>query len=249
MDSGNYTFCISQKEIKRRKNAYLTLFSSLFLGFLFATTVIDSIDFSVGLILLLAFALMFVLLGFLAFASFRAFSKMVISLNGQKLERITDKTREICQLTGIESIFIKRTSYGDVREVKVTQKNGISFFINALEDFEIFYEKLKKYIDAEVEVKSFSEPINYDHGFFYVFFGLLIGLSAPLLMSILIGLDAEKMRFVLDAISLFLVVLGVIFVMAKPFSKRYGSHKRSTDFLFGVAIVIVGCFIFIQQYL
>lgn len=243
MDSDNYTFRISQSEIKRRKKAYLTLFSSLFLGFAFTTSVLDSIDFSSGLVLLTAFAVMFGLLGFLAFASFRAFAKMVVSLNSQILERITDKTREICLLTGIESIFVKRTSYGNIREMRITQKNGVSFFVNALQDFEMFYEKLKDYVGAEVEVKSFSELINYDHGFFYVFFGLLIGFSTPLLMSVLISLDAEDVWFVFYAVSLFLVVLGVIFVMTKPFSKRYGNHKRSADFLFGAAVIIVGCFV------
>jgi positive regulator of sigma E activity len=249
MNSGSYIFRISQKEIKRRKKAYVTLYLSLLSGFSVTTILSTSIGFSSGLILFLCFAVMFASLGLLTFASFRSFSKIVISLNSHQLERKTDKTRVNCPINEIENIFVKRTSYGNIREMKITQINGISFFINALEDFEVFYEKLRNYFGTEVKVKTFSEPINYDHRFFYVFFGLPIGLSIPLLISIFISLDTEKARFVLYSVSLFISIFGVYFVFAKPYSRRYGNHKQIIDFLFGSAFIVVGCFIFFQQYL
>ena len=68
------------------------------------------------------------------------------------------------------------------------------FFINALEDFEKFYNNLMKQVNFNTKEKQYSEPINFDHRFFYVFFGVPVGLCIPLLLAIFIYLDIKLVK-------------------------------------------------------
>ena len=242
-------YSISTLEIERRKKALFILVISLCFGFILASIkpLID--DFWNTIISISVFALVFFLLALFSLTSFKSFSKSTISLTDQYLERKTHKSSERYAFSDFRGVKIKRTINGHIREVKVSLVNGKSLSINALNDFEPFKERLMAAIEGNVKGKEYKEPIDYDHKLFYVFFGLLVGFSVPLIISLFIDVNDNVIKNLSFVIALYVFLVGGYIILEKPISKSYGGNAKSADYLLGSIIICLGIYIFISSIL
>lgn len=178
--------------------------------------------------------------------SFKSFSQIKISLTNQYLERKTQKSRERFALKNVHRVNVKRTIKGSIREIKVSLVNGNALYINALEDFEQFKERLLANIEKNVKVKEFSGPIDYDHKMFYVVFGLLVGFGIPIIIYILIGLNYNILKNLSFVFASYVILMGIYFILGKPISKSYGGNTKLVDYLLGSIITCLGIYIFVS---
>ncbi len=227
-------YIISNKEIDRRKMAFLALSLSLLFGF----TILR-----LYLIVLLLLVFILLISNLALYRSSKYFLKIKIQFCDGCLIRIIDHKQEDYTLVDLRKIYIKRTSKGTIREVSMLFLNGKSLIVNGLENFELFWEELMRNTDKSVLVKQYREPMDFDHPIFYPILGLLISLFFVYIFKLLTNLSAENIRIANIAISLYVISVGIYFIYAKPISKRYGNMTWLADVLPGLLMIIAGVWI------
>ena len=166
---------ISLKEIKRRKKAFTKLIIGIWLGL-----IISVYDFIISNILLsaifiLAFSIFLFISRLLTVKSLNHFSHIRFLVNDKSIKRKTKKSEERYLFKEITKLSIKRTSKGYIREIKVVFKKRSSIFINGLNDFEAFKEKLIGHCSKNIKIKEIKELIDFNHPLFYWFFVFIAG--------------------------------------------------------------------------
>jgi hypothetical protein len=230
-------YVISKTEINRRKKAYATLSISLTVGLVLAS---KALGFPITVIDYLYFITAFFLLGLLSFRSLNFLLQTKIVLSTQLLERMGRNATERFVIANIVRVKIKRTTNHAIRETYIWLRDGKSVFISAVENFEQFRNELIDRLDKNVTVTETREPIDFDHPLFYSILGLPISFIGLYLTRLITNFDCAKIEIALLIFSVYLLAVGIYFIYAKPISKRYGSQKRATDFLFGAFMVCSG---------
>ena len=137
----------------------------------------------------------------------------------------------------------------EIREVEISLVNGKSLCINALKDFERFYKSLMAALEGSVKVKEYKEPIDYDHKLFNVFFGLLVGISVSLIISLFIDVNDNVIKILSFVITLYVLLVGGYILFEEPIAKSYGRNAKSADYVLRSIIICLGIYIFVSSIL
>jgi len=229
---------ISLKEIDRRKKAFTTLIISIWFGL-----IISAFDFIISNILLsviflLTFAIFLYISRVLTIKSLNYFSQIRFLVNDESIERKTKKSEEIYLFKDITKLSIKRTSKGYIREVGVLLKDGNSIFINGLNDFESFREKLINNCSKSIKIKKINEPIDFDHPFYYLFFGFIVSSISTMFIRLIAGLNSSNLEIIYLTLLFYNLIVSLFIILAKPISRRFGKTTQITDYILGILIFV-----------
>ncbi len=235
---------ISLKEIERRKKAFTALIISIWLGL-----VISAFDFIISNILLsaifiLAFSIFIYISRMLTIKSLNYFSQIRFLVNDESIKRKTKKSEEIYLFKDITKLCIKRTTKGYIREIKVLLKDGNSIFINGLNDFESFKEKLINNCNKSIKIKKINELIDFDHPLFYLFFGFIASSLSTIFIRLIAGLNSSNLEIIYLSVLFYNLIISVFIILTKPVSKRFGQITQTADYIFGILIFLVGVFLY-----
>ncbi|MCJ7650986.1 MAG: hypothetical protein MUP85_20435 [Candidatus Lokiarchaeota archaeon] len=229
---------ISLKEIDRRKKAFTTLIISIWFGL-----IISAFDFIISNILLsviflLTFAIFLYISRVLTINSLNYFSQIRFLVNDESIERKTKKSEEIYLFKDITKLSIKRTSKGNIREVGVLLKDGNSIFINGLNDFESFRERLINNCSKSIKIKKINEPIDFDHPFYYLFFGFIVSSISTMFIRLIAGLNSSNLEIIYLTVLFYNLIVSLFIILAKPISRRFGKTTQITDYILGILIYV-----------
>jgi hypothetical protein len=205
---------VSEKEVNRRRDAFLLLSISLFLG---------SILSSMLLKFLISFSFFWCFLAILILANlginkfFNSFLKMRIGLSKDFLVKGKDKFL----IKKIKKIKIKRTIKNNIREMYFWFDDGKSIYVNGLNNFEKFEKNILSKINKDTKVINTGEPIDFDNIFFYPILGLILSFGTVYLLRLMINFSYQTIQIVLCALMIYVFLLVIYFVISKPISKRY----------------------------
>lgn len=229
----------SISEMNRRKKAFLTLSISLFISV--------SISFYIFFLSYLQLVLPFIVILtlFLTFAVLH-FNRLLdrsksikINISGNKIEKKWFDRNDIHDIKSISSVKIKRTTANLIREIKLVVSGKRPFYINGLDRFEEFNNRLLSSLDKDVKIYKIKEPIDYDHPLFYVLFGTIVGLSSILFLKILFIYSNYIWLFQI-LVACFAIVVGIYWLFSKPITGRYGLRKKIVDNVMGSLFIIIG---------
>lgn len=230
-------YTISPTEIKRREDAYLTLMISLLVSLTAALWI-----WAKNYIILL-YILPIILLFFLSILIFKKFfknyAKNKISLTEELIERCGYKVSEKIFFKDIKSIAIRYTTRGLIRDIIITAKDK-TLALDGLENFQEFKTVLIAK-NPNIQIKESHEHLDYDHLFFYPILGILVGFILP---SGIIYLAFTNINWITLAISIYVIIVGLFFLVNRPIGKRYGDKKPLADTIFGAILLISGFIIY-----
>jgi len=229
---------ISLKEIDRRKKAFTTFIISIWFGL-----IISAFDFIISNILLsvifiLTFAIFLYISRMLTVKSLNYFSQIRFLVNDESIERKTKKSEEIYLFKDITKLNIKRTSKGYIREIGLFLKDENSIFINGLNDFELFREKLMNNCNKSIKIKKINELIDFDHPLFYLFFGFIVSSVFTMFIRLIAGLNSSNLEIIYLSVLFYNLIVSLFFILKKPISKRFGKTTQITDYILGILIFL-----------
>jgi hypothetical protein len=229
----------SISEMNRRKKAFLTLSISLFISvnisfFIFFHSYLQLVlPFIVTLGLFLTFAILF-------FNRFLDRSKSIkINISDQKIEKKWFKKNDTYVIKLISSVKIKRTTANLIREIQLVISGVRPFYINGLDRFEEFNNRLLSSLEKDVKIYKIKEPIDFDHPLFYVLLGIIVGVSSILFLKVLFIYSNYIWLFQL-LVACFALVVGIYWLFSKPITGRYGLNKKIVDNVMGTLFIIMG---------
>lgn len=239
-------YLTQSKEIVRRKRAYLTLSLSMLAGlYLFSNILKLQITWSNYLL----FTFTLFLIGSFSFNFLQNLSKVKITLTNKNLSREANRVTEDYPLDKINQIKIKRTANNTIREIYIWLNNGKAVYISALDKSEDFIKNLLQKLNKNVSIKETREPIDFDHPLFYSLLGFPIsGLGVWAIKSIE-QIDVQQVIVLTAVLFVYLIALGLYFIIATPLSKRYISNSKLSDLLFGAFMIISGLVILYQSFI
>ena len=231
-------YTISPEEIARRKRAFTT-----FIVFVFLSVILTTIDFLIQSprIAILTFAGLGTLLlvaRFLFFRSAANHARRKFSLFKSAVVLSDGSTDSEIKLQDVKSWRVKTTKSGNVREITLRTDSGRSLGIDGLNQFEQFRESLVALLPKEASRNELKEPIDFDHPFFYVFLGILVGCALPGAVRLASYLNAGALLLVNLAISAFIFFTGVYWLVTKPAVSTYGPTALKADWI--IASVLIG---------
>jgi hypothetical protein len=230
-------YTISQTEIARRKKAYLTLSASIMIGLVLASTILH-FPVSIGGYVLVLFLIF--LLGAAAYHFFFDLSRMQIYLSDQSLKRTVNRIPEEYILNKIHHVKVKWTTNKTVREMYIWLNDGKSVFITSLDRFEEFGKNLLAKLNSSVVVEEIHEPLDFDHPLFYSILGLPISFVGVFICKSIPSLSYQKIRIGIIAFFVYLFILGIYFITARPISKRSGNKTVTSDIITGILMICSG---------
>ena len=148
------------------------------------------------------------------------------------------KSEEIYLFKDIKKLSIKRTSKGYIREIKVLLKDGNAIFINGLNDFESLKEKLINNCNKCIKIKEINEPIDFDHPFFYLFFGFIVSSISTIFIRLIAGLNSSNLEIIYLSVLFYNLIISVFVILIKPISRRFGKTTQITDYILGILIFL-----------
>jgi hypothetical protein len=235
---------ISNSEINRRKKAYITFSISLIIG-LFLSSMI--FDFPTAFInCYLTIGAMFII-GLFSFRFFRYLLQTKILLSNESLVRVNNQLHEEYSLGKIKHLKIKWTTNNTIREIYVWLEDGKSIFLTGLDNFEQFRKDLLGKLGKEVAIKEVHEILDFDHPLFYLILGLVLSGIDVVFMKLIAGFNFQNIQILLSALFIYMFILGIYFIIAKPISKRLNNQKKAIDYLSGLVMIGAGVFIFILR--
>lgn len=236
----------SKYEMNRRKRAFITLSISLFLTIcIFSLDVIISMP-KILVPSLIIFAMILILLIVRLNKTHDKQSYMQIQLTDSELKWIFKDSCDICLLSDIKSIRIKRTTKGLIREIRIITHGMKFLYINGLEEFEEFISYLISKTE-NVNIINYREPVDFDHPLYYVFFGIVFGIITTLTFRVIPLIGLSNIKYVQLIISCFIIFVGIFFVLNKPVRGRYGSKNKNADYVCGLFFLAIGVFIIIYS--
>jgi len=229
---------ISLKEIERRKKAFTTLIISIWFGL-----IISAFDFIISNILLsaifiLAFTIFLYISRILTIKLLNYFSQIRFLVNDESIKRKTKKSEEIYLFKDITKLSIKRTSKGNIREIGLFLKDENNIFINGLNDFELFREKLMNNCNKCIKIKEINEPIDFDHPFFYLFFGFIVSSISTIFIRLIAGLNSSNLEIIYLSVLFYNLIISVFIILIKPISRRFEKKTQVADYILGMLILL-----------
>jgi hypothetical protein len=209
---------ISKKEIIRRQKAFLSLSIFLIIGSLIG---IKIFNFSLPVWFCLISLIILILSNIWIRLFFKKFLKMKIYLSKKFLERKTNKKSDKFCIAEIEKIRIKKNTKNKVREIYIYLKNNQSIFINGLNNFEKFTDKLLSLVSKKTVIKYQSEPLDFDSQLFYPILGLIISFGTIYFLKLMMNLEFETAKIILYCLLVYIILVCIYLVLSKPISKRY----------------------------
>jgi hypothetical protein len=235
-------YATSSAEMDRRKTAFTALAISLFIS-----VCVSSYDFilaepEIALpgIAVLGTVLLIARSSFNRLFEDSTHTRVLIS-NGT-LVRKTKKSDEKHHADEFESIRIKRTVKGLIREIRIGLTGATAFHINGIEDFEQFKDDLIDATEDDVVLSEVREPVDLDHPWFYPIFGTLVGVISTVSFRILMRMNLEDFRYLQIGVGVFLIFVGGVFLGKQPNKGRYGNKGRVADFILGVLMLCLGMY-------
>jgi hypothetical protein len=229
----------SISEMNRRKKAFLTLSISLFISvntsfFIFFFPYLQLVlPFIVILALFLTFAV-------LHFNRLLDRSKSIkINISDDKIAKKWFDKNDIYDIKSISSVNIKRTTTNLIREIKIVISGKRPFFINGLDRFEEFNNRLLSSLEKDVKIYKVKEPIDFDHPLFYALLGTFVGISSILFLKVLFIYSNYIWLYQL-LVACFSIVVGIYWLFSKPITGRYGLNKKIVDNVMGTLFIIIG---------
>ncbi|MDD5015487.1 MAG: hypothetical protein PHW73_10415 [Atribacterota bacterium] len=159
-------------------------------------------------------------------------------MNDESIERKTKKSEEIYLLKDIVKLSIKRTSKGYIREVGVLLKDGNSIFINGLNDFESFKEKLINSCSKSIKIREINELIDFDHPLFYLFFGFIVSSISTMFIRLIARLNSSNLEIIYLTVLFYNLIVSLFIILAKPISRRFGQITKTADYILGILIFL-----------
>lgn len=235
-----YEYKTSPIEMKRRKKAFITFAISLFLSI--CIFLIDYITSAPGVLLpIITFLAILLVFAVIAFNKFEKRTSLRIYLSERAIEWKSKNQSKQYMLADIKGLRIKRKSKGTIREIKIHMRGSNSLYINGLDDLCSFEANLLSKIQS-VNTSTFREPIDFDHPWFYAFFGTFIGLCTTALFRLLALMSVNHIRNLQIFVACFTVGLGSYWIWCKPIKGSYGA--KHADIIFGISLIVIGGLIF-----
>ena len=242
MDIQVTEYRISQNESIRRKKAFIALMASFIIGL-----IISSLDYVVSHIVIsivIFLALSGLLFGFVILNNRwqNRFARKRILLNDRAISTISDKSEITHYIADIQKLFVKRTSGGYIRQIKISFLSGSSTVINGLaaDDFDNLEKSLVSRCNPGTVVKEIKEPLDFDHRLFYPVLGLILGSMLTLFIRLITGMDAESLKIVYLCIIGYVIIVGMVIFLSKPFYNLHGTRGRKSDYIFGAVFLVLG---------
>ena len=211
-------YTVSKKEIIRRKRAFsslsIFLIIGLFLGSKIFTVPVFTWFYLIYFVILIASNIWIRLF-------FKKFLKMKIYLSKNYLERETNKNSDKFCIAEIVKIRIKKNTKNKVREIYIYLKNNKSIFINGLDNFEKFTDKLLTLVNKKTIIKYQHEPIDSDSLFFYPALGLTLSFGTIYFLKLMMNLEYKTTQIILYCLLIYIILVAIYFIFSKPISKRY----------------------------
>jgi hypothetical protein len=234
------TYTLSASEITRRRQASLMLVIFLTLGLVGGLTMdspFETWQLAIGACLCFAALLS---LRALVLRTFTMYLKSSVNLYPDRLERTWPGSQLTFPYQEINTINIKRTSRGSIRDIEIVRHTASKTVLDGLENFEQFLEQLLHCAPQGVKIRQTSEPIDYDHPLFYVILGLLLGLIFASATRLIASLEQSVFRPLSLGFALYLIALGLYFAVKQPLTERYGSKTRLADWTCGLVLIAAG---------
>ena len=240
-DTSLFEFVISQEEMVRRKRAFTTLSSSIFLS-----VTLCSIDYLVTAprVALPSVAILALLL----LLSRRSIHRSTNKFGQRKVILSDTSVRSVCgsnasseiAFEAIRGMRVKTTVKNTIREITLKTSDGMRFGLNGLSDFDRLRDELTERLDQQVNVTELREPIDFDHPWFYIVFGAFVGCATAGLVRLAPLVDYGMVRIVNLAISVFIASAGILWLRIKPGVATYGPTTLKADRLFGTVLIGIG---------
>ena len=124
-------------------------------------------------------------------------------------------------IKNIIKIKIKRTTQNTIREIYLYFNDGNKLFINGLDNFEKFGNKLLKKISKNATIINTREPMDFDNIFFYPILGLILSFSTIYFLKSITEFNYQTTQIILYISVIYIVLISLYFIISKPISKRY----------------------------
>jgi hypothetical protein len=236
MDTETVAFSISRREIDRRIRAFTTLGFSFLGSFLIAGPLLNPQATIDGLLWFIGFSgcvtVAIVVSRRMTIKFFERILKTKIIVNNIQVERVTAKDQEICRLDKITRVHTVITAKKHIREIQIYYEGGKKMFIDGLNDFEIFKNRVIKTLPKKTIMTTAAEPIDYDHPTFYLGLGILAGLGIAGSVKML----SETSKLIFPIVSLYTLGLAGYFLVKKPLANRYGYMTVRSDYIWAGAL-------------
>ncbi len=230
-------FYTSKSELKRRKQAYLSLCFSLIVGFYFSALIYKIL---IPIIFYFSISFILLLIGMFSFYFFKKIAKLKIELSNKNLQRKSEHTLERYDLAKIKKVTIKWTTQHSIREIYIWLNNGQSIFLTGLTNFKKLRAALLAKINKQTVIKEQHEPINFDSPLFYPILGLMISNFSLLAFKSLLNLNDQQLNWGLKIFSGYLFLFGCYFLLTTPITKRSGKKTKWQDYLLGILMICSG---------
>ncbi|MGB6606504.1 MAG: hypothetical protein WBF28_01680, partial [Atribacterota bacterium] len=207
---------ISLKEIERRKKAFTTLIVGIWLGLIVSVSDFIISNILQSAIFIFAFSIFLYISRVLTVKSLNYFSQIRFLVNDESIKRKTKKAEEMYLFKDVTKLSIKRTTKGYIREIKVLLKDGNSIFINGLNNFESFKEKLINNCCKSIKIKEINEHIDFDHPFFYLFFGFIVSSISTIFIRLMAELDSSNLEIIYLSVLFYNLIISVFIILTKP---------------------------------
>jgi len=233
-------FLIDQREMARRKRAYTTLSLSVFLS-----ATVCSIDYLVSEPLVaipcvVSIGLTLLLTRYLTHRSTDRFGARRVVLSETSVANVSDATESDIGYADVRFMRVKKTVKGTIREIVLKTSDGTRFGLSGISDFDRLRTELTNRLGNDVKVSELREPIDFDHPWFYVFFGGLVGCSASGLFRLAPHLTYGTLRLFNIATSIFVLSVGIFWMLTRPGVATYGRRVLAVDITFGAILVCIG---------
>ena len=229
----------SVSEMNRRKKAFLSLTISLFISanISFFILFISYFQLILPFVIIIALFLTFTVLYFNRFLD--RSKSIKINISDQKIEKKWFNKNDIYDIKLISCVKIKRTTSNLIREIKLMVSGARPLYINGLDKFEEFNDCLLSSLNKDVKIYKIKEPLDFDHPFFYVFLGTIVGVSSILFLKFLLIYSNYIWLFQI-LVACFVIVVGIYWLFSKTITGRYGLNKKIVDNVMGSVFIIIG---------
>jgi len=95
-------------------------------------------------------------------------------------------------------------------------------------------------LDSNVVVKEIHEPLDFDHPLFYSILGLPISFVGVFICKSIPSLSYQKIKIGIITFFVYLFILGIYFITARPISKRSGNKTVTSDVIAGTLMICSG---------
>ena len=239
-------YITSIDELIRRKKAFIALEISMFLSIIiFSFNIVTSYP-VLSILALSILAVLMIMFWFLTNRILNKQSHIKVRISGNKIEKEFKNLNEEYLLSSIQSIRIKRTSKGLIREIKFNMIRANPLFINGIEDFEDFNNDLLSKI-PNIEMIKFKEPIDLDHLLFYPILGTIIVTVTSIALKLLTLFNEATLKYLRFSLACFIILLGIYFISKKPVKGRYGDKNKIADYIFCLFFLGAGIFIILTS--